>query len=62
MVNLLILKVNMDNTFMVAGIWFTGFSIFVVGTWIAAELNELERILRSELDSIRLEIQYLEKE
>lgn len=52
----------MDNIFIVAGIWFIGFSIFTVGIWIAAELNELERIIRNELDSIRLEIQYLEKE
>jgi len=44
----------------VAGIWFIGFSIFLSGLWISAELHDLCKI-KNELDNIRLEIQYLEK-
>lgn len=42
------------------GIWFIGFSIIIVGVWVSAELHDLCRI-KDELDNIRLEIQYLNK-
>ena len=57
MVNLLILKVIMIEAFTLAGIWFVGFCIIMVGLWFVEEFKHIE----NELDNIRLEIQYLEK-
>ena len=50
----------MYEALIVAGIWFIGISILIVGIWISAELHDLCRI-KDELDNIRLEIQYLGK-
>ena len=50
----------MTEACIIAGIWFIGFSIIMVGIWISAEIHTLENI-KNELDNIRLEIQYLEK-
>lgn len=47
----------MDETFIVAGLWFIGFSVILSGLWISTELHDLCRI-KNELDSIRLELQY----
>ena len=47
----------MEEALVVAGIWFIGFSIFIVGVWILAELDVIEHRLINELDNIRLEIQ-----
>ena len=50
----------MTEAAIVAGIWFIGFSIIMVGVWISTEIHTLENI-KNELDNIRLEIQYLDK-
>ena len=47
----------MIEAFTLAGIWFVGFCIIMVGLWFVEEFKHIE----NELDNIRLEIQYLEK-